>query len=227
MSALAIIAGVALGVNLLGGITKGFVNAFGGADDQRNQQIAELEYQNKQLEAQKAETQRRFEVAQRESNTQIAQGITDRDTAAAFNAQTGVFTNKQAYEEYNNLRLQATQVQGQAEASIATTGFRRTGTQERRIEQTESQIEKQLDMARDKADLTIASTYLSSADSYNQSTRQIEAYRRQLDEARKQHEYDISTLKTQISENKGTIEALIRERDDPWQGVVDFFSGWF
>ena len=227
MSATAIIAGIALGVQLLGGITKGFINAFGGADDQRDQQIAELEYQNQQLEAQKKETQRRFEVAQREGNTQIAHEITDRDTAAAFNAQSGVFTNKQAYEEYNNLRLQATQVQGHAEANVATTGFRRTGTQERKIEQTDSQISKQLDMARDKADLTIASTYLSSADSYNQSTRQIEAYRRQLDETKKQHEYDISTIDTQISENQGTIDVLEEEKDDPWHGFLDFITGWF
>lgn len=226
MSLLAIMGAISLGVQAIGGITNGIMNIF-SADDQRNQQINELKFQNAQIEAERDEVTRQFENAQREGNIQISQGLTERDTAAAFNAQAGVFQNKQAYEEFNNLKLQATQLQGQQQASNALTGFRSTGTQERRVEQTDSQISRQLELARDKASLTIASTYLSSAQQYNESTRQVEAYKRQLEEQRKQYDYQMTQYETQIKQNQGTIDALAKERDSGWEGFLDFLEGWF
>lgn len=232
MSALAIIAGVALGVKLLGGITNGIMNIF-SADDQRNQRINEInalvgtDTEKGSLQKQQDEITRQFSFVERETNTQIAQGLTERDTDAAFNAQAGVLQNKQAYEEFNNLKLQATQLQGQQQASNALTGFRSTGTQERRVEQTDSQISRQLELARDKADLTIASTYLSSAQQYNESTRQVEAYKRQLEEQRAQRDYELNTIQTQIDELKGERTALEEDKNNPWVGFLDFLEGWF
>lgn len=223
---IAVTAGVKLGVDFLAGLGKGIANIF-GADDERNHQINTLKYQNALLESERTESQRRFEVSQREGNTSTAQATVERDTMASFNAQAGVLGNKEAYEEYNNQRLQATQLQGQIEASTALSGFRRSGTQERKIEQTDTQISRQLSMARDRANLSIASSYLGYASAYDQSTRQIDAYRRQLDELEQQHAYDLKMIDTQITENKGMIAGLEEDRDSAWQGFLDFLSGWF
>ena len=94
---IAVIGGIKLGVDFLAGLGKGIANIF-GADDERNQQINALKYQNALLESERTESQRRFEVSQREGNTSIAQATVERDTMASFNAQAGVLGNKEAYE---------------------------------------------------------------------------------------------------------------------------------
>ena len=216
---------IVAGISAIASLTSGIVNATSTADKERNNQIANLKYQNQQLEDQRKELTRQFEVQQREGNTQILQATEDRDTNAQINAISGVQANKNAYEEFNSLQLSATETLGSQAAANATTGFRNTGTQQRRTEQTESQIARQLDLARDQVNLSIASQFYSSASSYNQSTRNIEAYKRQMEELQSQYDYQYKQLQDQINYNKGTIAELERQKDDGWTGFMDFLGG--
>ena len=157
-------------------------------------------------------------------------------TGLATAATLGTANNAEQYAQLAELNRNNRQAVGAAVQSVATSGFRATGSGGNIIRDTQRRADESYRRAATSARLSAYSSYMDAANNYFSANVQLEDYRRGMRDAKASYEQNLKTLESnkdaqqnilqgQISYYQGQIEGM--GEWDFWDGVRDFFGGMF
>lgn len=156
----------------------------------------------------------------------------ERDVSSEANARAGVLSNQQAYDTLTEANREASSAEGSFRQSVATSGFRNTGTMARMEDIQERTYDRALAGLEERAGLTVLGTYLSAGGTRQQQDNAIAAYATQLEINKMNWDLRLEELtlsRDQAKANRDYYQGLYDSMGEwnEWLGVRDFFAGMF
>ena len=232
-------------------IAGGFVRGTGSYIQKQNQysaNMAEASYNIKQLDLQLGRLLETYNENQAQLDTTLKQTLSQNNQAlyvtsvAQKNAATtasnaNVANQENLYLQLATLQRQNLQSVGSAVSAAARSGFRDSGSNRNIIEETERTADESYEQARNQITLSAYTSFEQAASDYFSANVQMESYRESSRNANENYRLQSSMLTSEYRYNKqrteaersywqGVYESNKHAKNDFWQGVVDFFSGW-
>lgn len=236
-------ASIELGKMLGGGIVAA-ANSKSNFEAQKSQLIYNRDQVQAQLDALLTEYNNSLaglELDLSQSLSEYNAGIWSTERAQAVGlssaATLGTANNAEQYAQLAELNRNNRQAVGTAVQSVATSGFRATGSGGNVIRETQRRADSNYERAATNARLSAYSSYMDAANNYFSANVQLEDYRRGMRDAKASYEQNLKTLEAnknaqenvlqgQISYYQGQIEGM---GEWEWfdEGIRDFFGGMF
>lgn len=232
--------GVSLGANIVGGI--------GNITQGRKQaeaQKAEAEYNLDQLGIQYGRLEETYIENQRQLSSSLEQtldqnnrGIWAAERTQQSNLATASVSNTEnqalMYAQLASLQRENIQTVDSTVQSVATSGFRNTGSGANAINEASRRAAESYDQNLRTIRVSAYQNYMQAANDYFSSNIQIEGYRASSRDARENYSLRKSMLDSQYAYDREVTRGEIgywegvRDNSDYtfWDGLADFFGGW-
>ena len=132
-----------------------------------------------------------FRIGQEQEKTDFANAILNRnigwtreDQSRSANLASNLNTSNQAlmYAQLSELLAQGEQAEGQAIQTVATSGFRNTGSARNIVTETRRQASYQEDVSRRQIQLNAAQSYAQAGEAYLSADRKVADYQANIDQ---------------------------------------------
>lgn len=227
------------------GIFKGFGNMVRGAQEaeaqraEANYNLDQLSLKYDRLEETYRENQKQLQTSLDQTLSANNQGIWTTEISQQNNLVMSSTANAEnqdiMYTELAALQRQNLQSVGSAVQTVATSGFRNTGSGANAIRETERVAGETYDQARRQVQLSAYQGYMQAADAYFSANVQLESYRESSRNAQENYDIQRSMLESQYKYDREVTEGEIGYwegiRDNSnytvLDGLADFFGGFF
>ena len=232
--------GISTGASALGGIG----NVIQGKRQMEAQKaeavynLDQLQLQYDRLEESYTENQRQLEQSLSQTLSQNNQGIWSTERAQQNNLAVASVSNTEnqalMYAQLASLQRQNIQTVDSTVQSVATSGFRNTGSGANAINEASRRAAESYDQNLQTVQLSAYQNYMQAANDYFSSNIQIEGYRASSRNAQENYSLQRDMLESQYAYDRevtrGEIGYWEGVRDNSnytfWDGLADFFGGW-
>ena len=178
------------------------------------------------------------EVLERLRDEVIKNNFNGRDAVPSINLAVASVSNTEnqalMYAQLASLQRQNIQTVDSTVQSVATSGFRNTGSGANAINEASRRAAESYDQNLRTVQLSAYQNYMQAANDYFSSNIQIEGYRASSRNAQENYSLQRDMLESQYAYDRevtrGEIGYWEGIRDNSnygfWDGVADFFSGW-
>ena len=186
-----------------------------------NYQLGQLELKGQRLDENYAENQESLLASLDQALDAGTQGIWSATVAQRNNMSLAATTNTEnqsiAYAQLASLQRQNSRAVGSTVQTVATSGFRNTGSGANAIAESEKEAQRSYDTQRRQIQLSAYEGYMQAANDYFSANVQIEGYRESMRNA--QDDYD---LKSSMLESQYNYEMEVLQGEQGyWEGIRD------
>lgn len=198
----------------IAGLAAGLFKGHAAASEKQaafDDKIEELERSKELLKADYQSNIESFDLSEKHLNQQAdskkeeysflsGQVLENRDRTLDQTATIGSQHSEINAQQIATLLVQADQAEGAANQSVATSGFRNTGSARNVVVNTKSQNQSAIDQSRLQAKMSRTQTFSEALNNYTDANQQMESYQRQIqytEEARLRSEEEINLKRKQ------------------------------
>jgi len=141
-----------------------------------------------------------------EYNLLADEALANRDTTLKQTATNGSEQSKINAMQLATLTVQSKQVEGSANQSVATSGFRNSGTAMNLVDNAKSSNADTIKQARMQSKLANSQTFTQAVNNYTSANQQIDAYQRRVELTESQLQRDLGKLDLQMDQTTDTYD---------------------